>query len=110
MKTLKLAMLIVSYLIFFCSCSKENVTPEEQPNPFVGTFSVSETSSFPDGRVDQDEYVITVSKSLTDHNFVEITNFAGLLKKKVLITVNGNNFTIPTQNFKSGSSDITIGG
>jgi hypothetical protein len=110
MKTFKFTLLILPLIVFFSSCSKDNVAPVEEPQSLAGTFTVAETSTFPDGRTDRDEYVITINKSATDKNTFEIANFAGLLKKKVQVSVDGDQFNIPSQTFQSGASKITVAG
>jgi hypothetical protein len=110
MKTFKFTLLILPVIVFFSSCSKDNVAPVEELQSLAGTFTVAETSTFPDGRTDRDEYVITINKSATDQNNFEIANFAGLLKKNVQVLVDGDNFTIPSQAFQAGASKITVAG
>ncbi|MEO6287225.1 MAG: hypothetical protein ABIN80_22795 [Dyadobacter sp.] len=110
MKTFKFTLLILPLLVFLSSCSKDNVVPVEEPQSLAGTFTVAETSTFPDGRTDRDEYVITINQSATDKNYFEIANFAGLLKKKVQVSVDGDHFNIASQTFQAGSSKITLAG
>ncbi|WAC12627.1 hypothetical protein [Dyadobacter pollutisoli] len=110
MKTFKFTLLILPVIIFLSSCSKDSLAPVEELPSLAGTFTVAETSTFPDGRTDRDEYVITINKSATDKSYFEIANFAGLLKKKVQVLVDGEKFNIPSQTFQAGNSKMTVAG
>ncbi|MES2732855.1 MAG: hypothetical protein V4714_13965 [Bacteroidota bacterium] len=101
----KSLLLLLTCTFLFTACKKEE-DALEQREPFVGAYAVKQTSTT-NGKT---EYSMTIAKSATDKNTVEIANFADVIKKKVLAVVNGNNFTIPSQTFVSGKSQIIITG
>ena len=108
MKNFIKSLLLTSTVLFSaCNSGNESVAPAESRDPFVGTFAVVQTSPTIHGS----EYAITITKSPTDENVIEIANFADLLKKKVLAVIEGENITIPAQTFTSNTNTkITITG
>ena len=89
----------------FSACKKEEATPEKN-EPYVGTFTVKETSPTKGPA----NYSVTITKSATESNKLEIANFADVIKKKVLADVTGNNITISSQTFVAGKSHLIITG
>jgi hypothetical protein len=99
-------LLLLASMLMLAACKKEDEAPIQTTNAFVGTFRVAETSP----ANGESDYDITITKSSTEPNTIEISNFADVLKKNVKAQVSGETITIPAQVFTSGNMQLTISG
>jgi len=98
-------MLLTLITMFLASCSSDDDKSPDTSSLFAGEYSVEDVSS--SGNV----YNYDVSIAKGGNGEIKISNFADIFNVPVKATVNGMNFTIPSQKFTNPSGkQITVSG